>query len=81
MNKKDSYMQAIMKIDFKMTKIPDGIVVERILNGEKELFEILMRRYNQTLYRVMRGYLKTEDDIEDVMQEAYLKRPSKILCQ
>lgn len=73
MNKKDSYMQAIMKTDVKTTKIPDGIVVERILNGEKELFEILMRRYNQTLYRVVRGYLKAEDAIEDVMQEAYLK--------
>jgi RNA polymerase sigma-70 factor (ECF subfamily) len=56
----------------------DGMVVRRILAGEKELFEILMRRYNQTLYRIVRGYLHEEQEVEDVMQNTYLKSFDKL---
>lgn len=66
-------MKTLKKADYKTTKIPDNMVVQRILDGEKELFEILMRRYNQTLYRAVRSYIKTEADIEDTLQETYLK--------
>lgn len=59
-------------------QIQDDIVVRRVLGGEKELFEILMRRYNQTLYRVLRGYLHEEEDIEDAMQDTYLKAFDKL---
>lgn len=59
-------------------KIQDEIVVRRVLGGEKELFEILLRRYNQTLYRVIRGYLHDEDDVEDAMQDTYLKAFDKL---
>jgi RNA polymerase sigma factor (sigma-70 family) len=59
-------------------QIPDDIVVKRILAGEKELFELLLRRYNQKLYRVIRSYLRQSDDIEDAMQEAYLKAFDKL---
>lgn len=59
-------------------KIQDEIVVRRVLSGEKELFEILLRRYNQTLYRVIRGYLHDEDDVEDAMQDTYLKAFDKL---
>lgn len=52
---------------------PDAPVVERILGGEARLYEILMRRYNQRLYRVARAILHTDSEVEDVMQEAYLK--------
>lgn len=64
--------------DFSTVRIPDSEVINRILAGEKELFEILMRRYNQTLYRVVRGYTTSESDIEDIMQEAYLKAYEKL---
>jgi RNA polymerase sigma-70 factor, ECF subfamily len=32
-----------------------------------------MRRYNQRLFRVIRGVLKDENEVEDVMQEAYVR--------
>tara|TARA_Y100001972_G_C7584009_1_gene292879 strand:- start:108 stop:764 length:657 start_codon:yes stop_codon:yes gene_type:complete len=54
-------------------QLADNEVIRRVLSGEKEWFEILIRRYNQTLYRVIRGYNVSEDDIEDIMQEAYLR--------
>ncbi|MCB0741907.1 MAG: sigma-70 family RNA polymerase sigma factor, partial [Chitinophagaceae bacterium] len=39
---------------------------------EKELYEILIRRYNQKLYRAIRSYLINEADIEDSMQNSYI---------
>ncbi len=52
---------------------PDGAIVERIRGGETDLYEILIRRYNQRLYRVARAFLHDDAGVEDVMQEAYLK--------
>lgn len=51
----------------------DFEVIQKIINGEKNLYELLMRRNNQRLYRVVRGYFSVEDDILDVMQNTYLK--------
>ncbi|HEY4653196.1 MAG TPA: RNA polymerase sigma factor [Cyclobacteriaceae bacterium] len=60
------------------TQMQDEVVVNRVLGGEKELFEILLRRYNQTLYRVIRGYLRDEEDVEDAMQNTYMKAFDKL---
>lgn len=51
----------------------DEDVVTRVLAGETALYEILMRRYNQRLYRVARSILRNDGDAEDVMQEAYVR--------
>src|SRR5688572_9249831 len=32
-----------------------------------------MRKYNQRLYRIGKGYLNEEAEIEDIMQETYIK--------
>jgi RNA polymerase sigma-70 factor (ECF subfamily) len=53
--------------------LSDQEVVERVLAGDVSLFEILMRRYNQRLFRVARGILADDAEAEDVMQEAYLR--------
>lgn len=59
-------------------KIGETELIKRILAGEKELYEILVRRNNQKLYRVIRTYLKIEAEIEDVMQNSYIKAYSKL---
>lgn len=51
----------------------DELVVERVLAGETALFELLMRRYNQRLYRMARAILRDEAEAEDVMQDAYVR--------
>jgi RNA polymerase sigma-70 factor (ECF subfamily) len=51
----------------------DEEVVSRVLAGETALFEIVMRRYNQRLYRVARAILRDDDEAEDVMQDAYVR--------
>jgi RNA polymerase sigma-70 factor (ECF subfamily) len=52
--------------------LPDEEVVRRVRAGEGALFEVLMRRYNQRLYRVARAILRDESEAEDVMQQAYV---------
>jgi RNA polymerase sigma-70 factor, ECF subfamily len=54
-------------------EITDDEVVTRVLTGETALFEIVMRRYNQRLYRVARSILRDSDEAEDVMQDAYVR--------
>jgi RNA polymerase sigma-70 factor (ECF subfamily) len=51
----------------------DEEVVERVRAGEIELYEIIMRRYNQRLYRVARSILRDDNEAEDVMQDAYVR--------
>ena len=53
-------------------QLSDEEVVRRVVDGDPALFEILMRRHNQRIYRAVRAILRTEDDVEDVMQQAYL---------
>jgi RNA polymerase sigma-70 factor, ECF subfamily len=55
------------------TTLSDEEVVARVLAGDTSLFEILMRRYNQRLFRVARGILTEDAEAEDVVQEAYLR--------
>ena len=56
-----------------LTTLSDEEVVARVLAGDTSLFEILMRRYNQRLFRVARSILTDATEAEDVMQEAYLR--------
>jgi RNA polymerase sigma-70 factor, ECF subfamily len=55
------------------SELRDEEVVGRVLAGETALFEILMRRYNQRLYRVSRVILRDDSEAEDVMQDAYVR--------
>jgi RNA polymerase sigma-70 factor, ECF subfamily len=52
--------------------LPDADIVARIRNGESALFEVLMRRHNQRVYRMARAVVKDETEAEDVMQQAYI---------
>ena len=58
--------------------LADEEVIARVMQGEKGLYEILMRRYNQTLFRAVRSYLDRQEDVEDTMQETYLKAYAKL---
>lgn len=51
----------------------DEEVVDRVRSGEVELYEIIMRRYNQRLYRVVISILRDAAETEDVMQDAYVR--------
>lgn len=52
--------------------LTDEEIVERILNGEKQLFENLIRKFNLRLYRIGMAIINDDQAVEDVMQTAYL---------
>lgn len=54
------------------TKTPDAELAQRIAKRDHQAFTVLMRRYNQTLYRTARSILKDGAEAEDAVQEAYL---------
>jgi RNA polymerase sigma-70 factor (ECF subfamily) len=51
----------------------DEEIVRRVLEGDLVLFELLMRRHNQRVYRAIRSILRDDSESEDVMQEAYVR--------
>lgn len=51
----------------------DEEVVDRVRAGDTALYEIIMRRYNQRLYRVARAIVRDDGEAEDVMQAAYVR--------
>lgn len=53
--------------------LSDEEVVVRVLAGQTALFEIVMRRHNQLLYRVAWAILRNDGEAEDVMQDAYVR--------
>jgi RNA polymerase sigma-70 factor (ECF subfamily) len=56
-----------------LARLADEEIVERVLGGETALFELLMRRYNQRLYRITRAIVGDEAEAEDVTQDAYVR--------
>jgi RNA polymerase sigma-70 factor (ECF subfamily) len=52
--------------------LSDEQVIGRVLAGETAVFEVLMRRYNERVYRAARAILRDEHEAEDVMQQAYV---------
>lgn len=52
--------------------LSDEQVVAQVIAGQTALFEILMRRHNERLYRVARAILRDDREAEDVMQQAYV---------
>lgn len=53
-------------------------VIEKILAGDIALFEILIRRYNSSLYKVGRSYNYNHADTEDLMQDTFIQAYSNL---
>ncbi|HYK35084.1 RNA polymerase sigma factor [Alloacidobacterium sp.] len=67
-------MQTIGTLEWTGTESwTDQEVIERVKAGDTALYEIIMRRYNQRLYRVARAILRDDAEAEDVLQDAYVR--------
>lgn len=53
--------------------ISDHEVIARVMKGEKDLYAVIIRRYNARLYRVGMSIINDDAEVEDVMQVAYIK--------
>ena len=65
-------MPALPAVVVPSSTLSDEEIVSRVVDGETPLFEILMRRHNQRVYRAARAILRDDREAEDVMQEAYV---------
>lgn len=57
----------------KFDSLSDEALIVKIIEGHAALYEIIIKRYNQQLFRIIRGYLSNKNDVQDVMQSTYLK--------
>jgi RNA polymerase sigma-70 factor (ECF subfamily) len=54
------------------TDLPDTDLVALAAAGDTSAFEAIMRRHNQLLFRTARSVLKSDDETEDAVQDAYI---------
>jgi RNA polymerase sigma factor (sigma-70 family) len=52
--------------------LTDEEIIQRVISGEKQLYEHIIRKYNQRLYRICLSIVNEDRDIEDIMQNAYV---------
>ena len=62
----------------ELASFTDGRLIERVRAGDPVAFELIMRRYNQRLFRMARSILRNEPEAEDVVQESYVRAYEKI---
>ena len=53
-------------------QLTDEEVVGRVLAGDRELYEVLVRRHTSRLYRAAVSILRSASDAEDVVQDAFV---------
>ncbi|HUH74488.1 MAG TPA: sigma-70 family RNA polymerase sigma factor [Chitinophagales bacterium] len=53
-------------------KLSEVEIIERILKGDKKLYEIIVRRFNPYLYKVGRAYNYNHEDTQDLMQDTFV---------
>jgi RNA polymerase sigma-70 factor (family 1) len=51
----------------------DSVLVRQLVNGNILAFNTLFRKYSSRLYRFAIGYLKSDDEAEELVQEVFTK--------
>jgi RNA polymerase sigma-70 factor (ECF subfamily) len=59
-------------VEFETPEQRDEDIIRQVLEGNTAMFELLMRRYNERVYRAARSILRDDQEAEDVMQQAYV---------
>src|ERR671916_3471532 len=58
--------------ELELSSLVDAELVRHACEGSASALRLIVRRYNQRLYRVARAIVRDDTVAEDVMQEAYL---------
>lgn len=56
-----------------MGNVSDEELVEHVLGGRPAMFDMLMQRHTERLRRVVRSVLKDDAQVDDVLQETFLR--------
>src|SRR4051812_40190205 len=57
----------------KASELSDEELAKSVQEGDTEKFGILMERYSAKLFRYGKKFLSNEDNIEDVVQDVFIK--------
>ncbi|MEC3880919.1 sigma-70 family RNA polymerase sigma factor [Parapedobacter sp. 10938] len=60
-------------------KFTEKEIIKGILAGEKALYEIIVRRFNPSLYKIGRSYNYNHQDTQDLMQETFIDAYKSLL--
>lgn len=55
-----------------LTTNNEGQIIQKIVDGETALFEILIRRYNPVLYKIARSYNFNHEEAQDLLQDTHI---------
>ena len=55
-----------------INKLSEEEIIQRILAGEKPLYELIVKRFNPTLYKIGRSYNYNHQDTQDLMQDSFI---------
>src|SRR6056297_2250230 len=55
------------------TKSSDQLLVERVQQGDKAAFDILVGQYQHKIIKLVQRYVRDQDEALDVAQEAFIK--------
>jgi len=50
----------------------DSDLIQKVLDGETKLYELIIRRYNSYLYKIGRSHHYNHEDTQDLMQDTYI---------
>ena len=64
--------EASPTVDVNRGEQEDDEIVRQVLLGNTGMFELLMRRHNERIYRAARAIVRDDEEAEDVMQQAYV---------
>lgn len=60
-------------------KCTETEIIARVINGEKSLYELIVRRFNPYLYKIGRSYNYNHEDTQDLMQETFIDAYKNLL--
>lgn len=64
---------ALLAVNMTDVVDPDRELVERFRAGDRSAFDLLVRRHQKGLWRMVRRYIKSEADASDVTQQAFVR--------
>lgn len=63
----------------QLENFTEAEIVGRVIDGEKALYEIIVRRFNPYLYKIGRSYNYNHEDTQDLMQETFIDAYKNLL--
>lgn len=61
-----------MRVHERLKGLTDSEIIQRVIDGGVDDYEVIVRRYNNYVYKIGRSYGYNHEDTEDLMQETYV---------